>query len=489
MSRLVRVVLVLLGALLLLAVPGPTPPVPEAPAGARAFAWDQDAYWQALESRYQAVRQAGCEATRLAADSGLARLAARVEALAGEVHAPTSATLDSLERGYFDLAPMVAVCGDIASSYTRLHGRLRHAVKQQSRDWDLATPAARERLYRLLYGTRLAAEEVLVQHADASPPLQEGAEPARPMPWVEVAGVRIYSGDMLVSRGGYPTSALIARGNDLPGNFSHVALVHVDSASGQATAIEALIERGVVLTTPDAYLADKKLRIMVLRLRADHPALQADPWLPHRAAERMLARARAEAIPYDFAMDYASPTRLFCSEVASWAYREEGVTLWTGLSTISRPGLRRWLADFGVRHFATQEPSDLEYDPQLTVVAEWRDRSDLLRDRVDNAVVDAMLEGADAGDPLGYPAAALPLARLAKGWSWVAGRFGGRGPIPEGMSARTALQHRAFTARQQRIAATVHERIAVMERDRGYPLTYRLLLDLAREAARLHPPG
>jgi hypothetical protein len=120
--------------------------------------------------------------------------------------------------------------------------------------------------------------------------------------------------------------------------------------------------------------------------------------LPHRAASLALERARAGHIPYDFEMDYSDPSHLFCSEVASWVYRELGVTLWMGISTISKPGLRRWLASFGVRHFETQEPSDLEYDPQLAVVAEWRDAASLFDDHIDNAVIDAMLEGADRGD-------------------------------------------------------------------------------------------
>jgi len=37
-------------------------------------------------------------------------------------------------------------------------------------------------------------------------------------------------------------------------------------------------------------------------------------------------------------------------------------SLWSGILHISSPGLRKWLAAFGVRHFETQEPSDLEYD-------------------------------------------------------------------------------------------------------------------------------
>jgi hypothetical protein len=258
-----------------------------------------------------------------------------------------------------------------------------------------------------------------------------------------------------------------------------VGLVHVDS-SGTVSVIEAHIEHGVAVATAEQYLGDKKLRVMVLRPRADLSALVADPLLPHRAATRALERARSGHVPYDFAMDYADASRLFCSEVASSVYRELGVTLWTGLSTITAPGLRRWLAGFGVRHFETQEPSDLEYDPQLVVVAEWRDPAWLFRDHLDNAVIDVMLEGAERGDALTYPWYALPLARVAKGYSWVVERFGGVGPVPEGMPAVAALRNRSFSVVQRELAARVSAAADEFARERGYPPPYWVLVDLAR---------
>jgi hypothetical protein len=181
-------------------------------------------------------------------------------------------------------------------------------------------------------------------------------------------------------------------------------------------------------------------------------------------------------------MDYTDPSRLFCSEVASSVYRELGVTLWTGLSTLSAPGLRRWLAGFGVRHFETQEPSDLEYDPQLVAVAEWRDPDWLFRDHVDNAVLDAMLAGADRGDDLVFPWYSLPPARLAKGYSWLLERLGKAGPVPEGMSAGAALQNQAFSKRQRALAARVTAEADRFTRERGYPPPYWELVEMAREA-------
>lgn len=487
MSRSKRLTKVgkILGALCLIAllfsIPAPEAAISAAPDGAAPFSWNRDAFWKELESRFVAAENETCDSINSTVASLVTALDTGVAALRRTTTAPNSSILDSLERQYFELGPLVARCGDRVPDYARLQASLRDAVKAQSQRWDLTTWPARERIYRALYGSRGALEEVLLHHSRAIGPVLSGREEPSATPSAVIEGVRIHSGDLLVSRGGYPTSALIARGSDFPGNFSHVALVHVDS-SGVASTIEAHIASGVSISTAQQYLEDKKRRILVLRPRADLPALVRDPMLPHRAASAMLERTRTEHIPYDFTMDYGDPSRLFCSEVASSAYRETGITLWTGLSTISAQGLRRWLSAFGVEHFETQEPSDLEYDPQLVVVAEWRDLESLAADHIDNAVIDAMLEGAERGDELHYELYRLPVARLAKGYSWVKNRFGGIGPIPEGMAAGAALRNQAFSSRQRALADEVTARADEFERERGYPPPYWALLDLARAA-------
>jgi hypothetical protein len=470
-----------LGAVVaVLAVPARDPRVEAAPAHAASFQWNRDAYWKGLEIAFAEQSVQGCAAADSLVYARIVTLDATVAALASASHPPDAPGFDSLELAYFDLGARIAACGSDVRAYAELQSRIRDAVKAQSREWDMNAQAARARVYRALYGSRAALEEVMLHHPGGAGDLLAGSGGSSATPSVVIEGVRIHSGDMLVSRGGYPTSALIARGSDFPGNFSHVALVHVDASSGAASTIEAHIERGVAISTAVEYLAGKKRRILVLRPRADLPALVANPMLPHEAASRMLARARSERIPYDFTMDYADASRLFCSEVASAAYRELGLTLWTGLSTISAPGLRRWLASFGVTQFETQEPSDLEYDPQLVVVAEWRDTAALAADHIDNAVIDAMLEGAERGDALEYNWIRLPLARVAKGSSWTLNRFGRTGPIPEGMSATAALRNAAFSARQRELAAGVTGRAAEWAEEHGYPPPYWVLVGLAR---------
>jgi hypothetical protein len=470
-----------------LAWPAPPPDVAAAPAGGRRFVWSRNSLWSALETSFATSRAVGCtheRPARAAADSVDAMLAR----FRTERSSPTAPSLDSLEDAFFTLGTRAAACGALANDYVVLQGRLREAIKWQSTTWDLTAREVRDRLYRSLYGSRAAVEEVMLQHRDSVRTLFVGAPVASATPSAMSNGVELHSGDMLVSRGGYPTSALIARGNDYPGNFSHIALVHVDSASHEISVIEAHIEQGVLVATADRYLADKKHRVMLLRPRPDLPELQRDPLLPHRAAVSMLQRARTEHIPYDFTMDYADPARLFCSEVASAAYRESGITLWTGISTISAPGLRRWLASFGVRQFETQEPSDLEYDPQLAVVAEWRDAASLFDDHMDNAVTDAMLEGAERGDALEFDWYALPVARLLKGYSWVRGRFGGVGPIPEGMSPAAALRNRSYNAQHAELKVALRVDVDRWTTEKGYRPPYWALVSLARAAALVPEP-
>ena len=99
--------------------------------------------------------------------------------------------------------------------------------------------------------------------------------------------------------------------------------------------------------------------------------LATDPLLPQKAAKAMFEEAGKRHIPYDFKMNFYDSSALFCSEVASYAYR-----FWYAALEIFQyfvTGCGELAERFGVEHFITQMPADLEYDPQLSVVAEWRD--------------------------------------------------------------------------------------------------------------------
>lgn len=477
MLVLAAVALVAYGLLL---IPEESERAPE-PAARDPFVWRQDQLWEAYQQRFEQARTIGCSGLADALADCLARTEAIVESLGYESRPQDDPLFVHAEREVFETGVLVAACPETLPRFVRVVSGLRAVVKRQSQRWQVDDPATRARLYRLLYGARAALEEAMLQAPPGRvPEVVNGEQEPSATPHTRVLGVTIHSGDVLVSRGGAPTSALIARGNDYPGNFSHVALVHVDARTSVPSIIEAHIERGVAVASLEEYLADVKLRVMVLRPRSDLPQLTADPLLPQRVAEAALERARTAPAPYDFALDDRDDERVFCSEVVSAAYKQAGVSLWSARSTISSAGVAGWLAAFGVRHFDTIEPSDLEYDPQLRVVAEWRNPEVLLKDHVDNAVIDAMLERANNGAELDYDRLLLPFARVAKAYSVWRNRAGRLGPIPAGMSATAALRNRWLSETHRKAVDQILMHVAEHERERGFRPPYWQLVTLAR---------
>lgn len=471
----------LYGLLLIPEAPPPRPPG----AGQQAFRWNRDAFWAALEKDLRVARELSPAQREAEIQAALARMQSLLAELSRTNLPPGARQFDELETQFFQLAPKVAAAAGQLSpeAFLEMGEQFRREVKRQSVAWPVTLREARERLYRALYGSRAAVEEVLLQWPAARiPALTRGTDEPSATPFALAQDLKLHSGDILVSRGGAATSALIARGNDYPGNFSHIALAHVDAQTRAVSVIEAHIESGVGVRPLAAYLAETKLRIMVLRMRRDLPALVADPQLPHQAATFALSNAVARHIAYDFAMDHADPTKMFCSEVAAAAYQAQGVRLWSARSQLSTPGVTSWLAALGVRYFETQEPSDLEYDPQLCVVAEWRDPVTLFKDHVDNAAIDALLEGAERGDDLPFNRGMLPLARVAKAWSVLLNQLGKVGPIPEGMSATTALRVDRLKQTHAAIVARIMPAAEQFRAERGYVPPYWELVRLAREA-------
>lgn len=455
---------------------------PPTPVGNQVpFVWDKDSVWKSLELKFISANVEGCDKIKFIVDSLLTNSETLLSEISADTLDPSDEKFIILENNIFYIAPLVPVCTQYFPDYINFYSNLRKVVKEQSINWDLNSAETKNTLYRLLYGNRIAIEEIMLQLPDNRvAPLTKGIDEPSSTPSADILGVNVYSGDILVSRGGAPTSALIARGNDYPGNFSHIALVHIDEKTKLISIIESHIERGVTISSLEEYLNDKKLRIMVLRLRSD--LISDNPMLPHQAAEYSLGEAKRKHIPYDFEMDISKSEKQFCSEVASSAYKKYGVTLWAGLSTISSKGTRNWLAAFGVKYFETQEPSDLEYDSQISVVAEWRDPETLYKDHMDNAVTDVMLEEADSGKVLSYDWYLLPIGRMMKFYSIILNMFGSEGPIPEGMSAEAALKNIYYSDTHDQIKSKLIFLANQFKVQKGYTPPYWELVNLARQA-------
>jgi hypothetical protein len=105
----------------------------------------------------------------------------------------------------------------------------------------------------------------------------------------------------------------------------------------------------------------------------------------------------------------------------------------------------------------------------------------LFKDHVDNAVIDAMLEGAELGEQLKYDWYMLPIARIVKVYSLMLNLIGQVGPIPEGMNATAAIKNKRLTYRHTLIKTGVLKKASDFQITYGYVPPYWDLLKFARQ--------
>jgi hypothetical protein len=482
--RIVQLLGLLIVLYLILLIPDFAIKGPLVKAHTKPFTWNKDQLWLQLENDFRKAKQ--LQPLQLDTAIALLKLNAinKLASVQNQRLPATDSNLISIQNNFFSLAPLIAIKADELLWYTDYYNQVRNFIKLQSQHWNMQEPIAHNSVYSLLYGMRAAVEEVQLQSKALDFPSAMLVNNEKSVtPSTKIFGIEVHSGDLLVSRGGAEVSALISRGNDYPGNFSHIALLYVDEKTNHPFLIESHIEKGVAISSVEGYEKDKKLRFMVMRPRANLPAMMADPMLPQKAAKKMYDESFTRHIPYDFKMNYADSAAMFCSEVASYAYRKNGLQIWSSLSTISSQGVVNWLNDFGVENFVTQMPSDLEYDPQLSVVAEWRDPGTLLKDHLDNAVMDAMLQQANEGQEINYNIWQLPFVRIVKGYCVIKNIFGGTGLIPEGMSATKALKNQTFVAMNKKIKNHTQNLADDFTKQHHYRPPYWQLVKFAETAA------
>lgn len=384
-----------------------------------------------------------------------------------------SPAADSLLISFFNYSILIPFQPAYTDSLYARYKKIRIAVKEMQTllPDDINTKRS---IYKLLYGTRAAMEEIILQlpqKSDALVIFDSGKEDDS---GINVHGLQIKSGDVLLSRGSASVSALIARASNFPGNFSHVALLHINESGKEIKVIESHIEKGVAIADSTAYFKDKKQRILVLRKRNTN-----DKMVAHKAAGSMLELLSKHSIPYDFSMDFQDADKMFCSEVASYAYSTQGIKLWSVPSGISHPGAVAWLNSFGVQYFSTQMPSDLEYDKEMMLIAEWYDRDLLWEDHVYNAAMDALYEQAKQGLQPEASFWLLPVARVLKGWSVIKNKMGYIGPIPEGMNATTALKNTWLTENHEDLVKQIKVSANEFQKTKGYLPPYWQLVKMA----------
>ncbi len=180
------------------------------------------------------------------------------------------------------------------------------------------------------------------------------------------------SGDILLVRGTIHNSAAIARIGDVDSQFSHAAMIYIDRR-GRQYVVESLIEEGATYGRLHNALSHNLGRAVVFR----HP----DADLAHRAAETVFRHVRrsrglfGRKIPYDFSMELDNTDRLFCSKLVRLAYAEasDGRFVMPAFPTRFDHASDDFLERIGVTAEETFAPGDMELEPDLEAIAEWRD--------------------------------------------------------------------------------------------------------------------
>lgn len=284
----------------------------------------------------------------------------------------------AVDFAHYDLVRLQAAGPDILDDYYDLRLALRERIGEW-RDAGLLTAAATDRLrdcFRALrYATDLIGElraGFRTRRVGASRRIAF-AEGTLFHPDLRAENRHTFrSGDILLVRGTIHNSAAIARIGDVDSQFSHAAMIYIDKHARQYV-VEALIADGATYGPLYRALSHNLGRAVVFR----HP----DADLAHRAAETMFRHVRKSRslfgrhIPYDFSMELDIADRLFCSKLIRFAYAEasDGGFVMPSFPTRFDRASKDFLERIGVTARETFAPGDMELEPGLEAVAEWRD--------------------------------------------------------------------------------------------------------------------
>jgi hypothetical protein len=422
-------------------------PEPSFPSPSRAktkpFAWNRDALFAELEREFSLARSEPPDSALKLYDREEAELNILLSQLETQGPTPQKDTLAAVEKAQFSLAALAAARPDLLPRFRAVSLGLRRKVQASAASWTSSHSDARQVLFRLIAGGRLAMEEALIQQSSdggfkGRPELVEDVPSS--CPCTSIGAIRLCTGDILLSRGDAPTSALIARASSFPCVFSHAALVYIPTSGEAPLVLESVIEEGSRIVPFASFLNEHRHRLALLRMRPESPECRKDPLMASKAAESLHRRFVKKNIPYDFAMFPDDDSALFCAEAVALAYRDEGVSLWPERSRLDTPGVIRMIGPLGVREFISLTPQELELDPRFSEVAEWIYPEALCKDRIEDALLASLFDDAESGASLRIPDVVLLESRLVWGFSSLQSFMGARPAIPAGLSPSGAAR-------------------------------------------------
>lgn len=197
------------------------------------------------------------------------------------------------------------------------------------------------------------------------------------------------SGDILMSRGNSFVSAAIARSGGAQGQFSHLSLVYIDEKTQKAYTIESHIESGVLVRPLQDHIDQENARETIYR----YP----DAQMAHAAAKIMydlaLQYKEPDTLPYDFQRNMNDASALDCTEIIRTGFRRASndKILFPQYITHLPKSLKPFINSIGVKTELSFSPEDIEVDPRLELVAEWRNFNKVEDIRFKNEIIGSLI--------------------------------------------------------------------------------------------------
>lgn len=200
------------------------------------------------------------------------------------------------------------------------------------------------------------------------------------------SNTELKTGDLMIIRGKSYVSALIAQIGDEEAQFSHLAIVAEDS-SGVKYVVEALIQKGVIVTPLNQWIKGEESRVSMYRLPDEILARKAG----RKIYDYVVNKDKSgQHIKYDFAMDDSDYSRIFCAEVVRLAYdlASDGKFLVPKYRSQAKKFIGTdHFKKLGVKQYQLFAPADIEVDPRFEFVGEYRYLPLLRQVRMQDAVL------------------------------------------------------------------------------------------------------
>jgi hypothetical protein len=268
-------------------------------------------------------------------------------------------------------------------------------------------------------------------------------------------------GDILLLIGNSSISSVISQSTAPQRRFSHALMVRMEK--GEFSTLEAIIEKGVTSIDRKKFSKQELQTVVVLR------------WKNKKQREQVAARASDcgkklldNKTPYNFSMDLADTSKMFCSQLVAHCYSiSSGFSVQSMIpqvGAIRSDEVFEYLKNMGVQSRTMPSPGDLATSKHFEVVAEFRktrdDQGSLALARLWDMFTlgDVFVERLEIGQTFRFDAITAKVVRPLLDVSnftlaTVGGNIFGRdisvlgGIYPEGIDTRTA----GFMAVQERL--------------------------------------